>query len=144
MPQMPEKRCPHCTECSSEHLGGQKITARNAATGKKTQPKAPRCPATASTLPQNTSLKLLGAPRSLATPPQSTSPKHINTSRKFFGTLRQPQHLSTYRELLCTMRQHQHPANLDTLCMTKCHYLSFGKCFDIIRSVPSEMTDRMK
>ena len=36
------------------------------------------------------------------------------------------------------------PASLDTLCVTKCHYLSFGKCFDIIRSVPSEMTDRMK
>ena len=132
MPQTPEKRCPHCAECSSEHLGGQenhspecrhgqKITAQSSFvpcdsvnTSPKYLPKTPRClPETSQCLPK--------APQPL--------PETLRQHQCLQETLqlRQLQHPAN----LGTLRQPRHPANLDTLCVTKCHYLSFGKCFDV-------------
>ena len=147
--QMPEKRralpapnatkpergkallVPNATNARKEVPPLHRAQFRTPRRARKSQPKAPRCFTEAS----------------------QPSPKHLNTSRKFFGTMRQhryPAPASAPQPLPETLRQPQHPASisacasLDTLCVTKCHYLSFGKCFDVIRSVPSEMTDRMK
>ena len=97
------KRCPHCTERSSEHLGGQKITARNAATGKKITAQSSSAPCDS----------------------VNTSSKHLPEVLRHHAPASAPQPLPE------TLRQPRHPASLDTLCVTKCHYLSFGKCFDV-------------
>ena len=132
------------TECHKRQKRGAPIAqsaVQNTSAGKKSQPGMP--PRARKSQPK---APLYPAPTSVPCDSVSISPKHLpkvpqclpeasqhlpKAPQHLSEVLRRPAPASAPQPLPETMCQPRPPASVSTLCVTKCHYLSFGKCFDI-------------